>query len=419
MSMQPELFIRRERALTAGRFWENTAKKIKSSIHKRKRGTFFMAESSTAKVAGWGTAFSVASVWFGTHVGGGFATGNQAIQYYVQFGWWGAFLPIVAMGILALVLKEAMTMATTRNMYTYKEVFAELWAPYTKLELTMEVFNFVIILAAVGAAVAGAATLLTSFGIPYGLSVIIIGVILVFLVIFGVGLIIKASAVMTIVILVSSFTMYFIGIANHWDAVAEAFTRPQTQIGRSIVQTIVYSGFQCVAVPSMIAASSVLNVKGVNRTSLLGWIMNGAALAVSCVLLLGWYPDVVAAEQLTLPNLYVCNTLGIGILGICYQVSLFFAFISTCVTTIFTMVQKFENKMLVNTVKNLKVRRVIVAIIVIAVCLCVSMVGLDNIIKYAYGYCGYLGIIVITIPMLTIGRSKNKKYIAEHPECVK
>ena len=75
--------------------------------------------------------------------------------------------------------------------------------------------------------------------------------------------------------------------------------------------------------------------------------------------------------------------------------------------------------MLVNTVKNLKVRRVIVAIIVIAVCLCVSMVGLDNIIKYAYGYCGYLGIIVITIPMLTIGRSKNKKYIAEHPECVK
>ena len=80
MSMQPELFIRRERALTAGRFWENTAKKIKSSIHKRKRGTFFMAESSTAKVAGWGTAFSVASVWFGTHVGGGFATGNQAIQ---------------------------------------------------------------------------------------------------------------------------------------------------------------------------------------------------------------------------------------------------------------------------------------------------------------------------------------------------
>ena len=85
---------------------------------------------STAKGAGWATAFSVASVWFGTHVGGGFATGNQAIQYYVQYGWMASFLPMIAMGILALVLKEAMTMATTRNMYTYKEVFTELWAPY-------------------------------------------------------------------------------------------------------------------------------------------------------------------------------------------------------------------------------------------------------------------------------------------------
>ena len=124
--------------------------------------------SSTASRAGWGTAFSVASVWFGTHVGGGFATGNQAIQYYVQYGWLASFLPMVAMGILALVLKELMTMAITRKMYTYKEVFTELWAPYTKLEISMEIFNFVIILAAVGGAIAGAASLLTSYGIPYG-----------------------------------------------------------------------------------------------------------------------------------------------------------------------------------------------------------------------------------------------------------
>ena len=297
--------------------------------------------NSTTKVASWTAAFSVASVWFGTHVGGGFATGNQAIQYYVQYGWMASFLPMVAMGILALVLKEAMTMATTRNMYTYKEVFTELWAPYTKLEITMEVFNFVIILAAVGSAIAGAATLLTNYGIPYGVAVCIIGLILVFLVIFGVGLIIKASAVMSIVILIASFTMYFIAIANHSDSIIEAVTAGNAQVGSAVWKTLVYSGFQCVAVPSMIAASSMLNVKGVKKASLLGWLMNGLALTVSCIMLLGWYDEVLAAEATTLPNLFVCNTLGIGVLSICYQVSLFFAFISTCVTTIFTMVQKF------------------------------------------------------------------------------
>ena len=329
-----------------------------------------------------------------------------------------SFLPMIAMGILALVLKEAMTMATTRNMYTYKEVFTELWAPYTKLELTMEVFNFVIILADVGSAIAGAATLLTNYGIPYGIAVCIIGLILIFLVIFGVGLIIKASAIMSIVILIASFTMYFIAIANHSASIVEAISAGNAQAGTAIWKTLVYSGFQCVAVPSMIAASSVLNAKGVKKASLLGWLMNGLALTVSCVMLLGWYDEVLAAEATTLPNLFICNTLGIGVLSVCYQVSLFFAFISTCVTTIFTMVQKFENKVLVNTVTNLMARRIIVAIICIAVCMCVSMVGLDNIIKYAYGYCGYLGLVVITVPMLTIGHKKNKAYIAAHPECV-
>ena len=374
--------------------------------------------NSTAKSAGWATAFSVASVWFGTHVGGGFATGNQAIQYYVQYGWMASFLPMIAMGILALVLKEAMTMATTRNMYTYKEVFTELWAPYTKLEITMEIFNFVIILAAVGSAIAGAASLLTNYGIPYGVAVCIIGVILVFLVIFGGGVIIKASTVMSIVILIASFTMYFIAIANHSSQIGAVLASGEAQVGMAVWKTLVYSGFQCVAVPSMIAASSILNAKGVKRASLLGWLMNGLALTVSCIMLLGWHSEVIAAEATTLPNLFVCNTLGIGVLSVCYQVSLFFAFISTCVTTIFTMVQKFENKIFVNSVSNLKVRRIIVAIIAILVCMCVSLVGLTNIIKYAYGYCGYLGLIVITVPMLTIGHKKNKEYIAAHPESV-
>lgn len=372
--------------------------------------------NSTASKASWGAAFSVASVWFGTHVGGGFATGNQAIQYYVKFGWMASFLPMIAMGILALVIKEAMTMAATRKMYTYKEVFAELWAPYTKLELTMEVFNFVIILAAVGASIAGAASLLTSYGIPYGVAVCIIGVILVFLVIFGVQIVIKASTVMSVVILISSFTMYFIAIGRNTAGISQAMAASEPQVGMAIFKTLVYSGFQCVAVPSMIAASSILSVRGVKRASLLGWLMNGIALSVSCVMLIGYYQDVIAADALTLPNLYIAKTLGITVLSVCYQVSLFFAFISTCTTTIFTMVQKFENKVFANSISNIKIRRVIVAAIVILVCMAVSMVGLTNIIKYAYGYCGYLGFLVITIPMLTIARKKNKEYIAAHPE---
>jgi len=40
-----------------------------------------------------------------------------------------------------------------------------------------------------------------------------------------------------------------------------------------------------------------------------------------------------------------------------------------------------------------------------------SMAGLTNIIKYGYGYCGYLAILIIIIPFLTVGAYKNRMYL--------
>ncbi len=53
----------------------------------------------------WAMGFTVASVWFGTHVGGGFASGNQVIGYFAKFGGWPALVyPILSMGILAILM---------------------------------------------------------------------------------------------------------------------------------------------------------------------------------------------------------------------------------------------------------------------------------------------------------------------------
>ena len=51
-----------------------------------------------------------------------------------------------------------------------------------------------------------------------------------------------------------------------------------------------------------------------------------------------------------------------------------------------------------------------------AVSLSISLAGLSAIVKYGYGYCGYVGIVIIVIPFLTVGVYKNQKYRREHPE---
>ena len=132
--------------------------------------------SENTKKASFATLFSVASVWFGSHAGGGFATGNQATQYYIQYGWYAPIMAVLSMALLAWVLRNAIVMSNNHGFGSYKELFEEMWAPYTKLELLFELYFYIIVICAVSAAIAGAATLLVDYGIPYGVGVTIIGI---------------------------------------------------------------------------------------------------------------------------------------------------------------------------------------------------------------------------------------------------
>ena len=88
--------------------------------------------------------------------------------------------------------------------------------------------------------------------------------------------------------------------------------------------------------------------------------------------------------------------------------------ISTGVTTIFGFVARFEKLPMFRSIQSAPVRSAIVSAFIIILSMSISMAGLTNIIKYGYGYCGYLGIAVVVVPFLTVGVYKNRKYIREH-----
>ena len=377
--------------------------------------------------------FSVASVWFGTHVGAGFATGNQVLNYYVQYGWTAVLFPLISMGILAYVIYVIMKFARLRGLDNYNDTFRELWSPYPQLAITFEIFYIIIILAAVAAAISGAALLVddvlgfqgagSSASLP---STIIVAVLLIVLCLFGVKLIIAASTVLSVGILITAGLMIIVGIANRPEAVLEAFTAaPQNPNGlegfwRGVV---IYCGFQCVSIPPMIAAAVTLNQKGVKKAGVLGGIMNGGMLALSGLMLLGWQDLIYAAPEsekaIDLPNLFICGEIGWGWLEIVYSVLLFCAFVSTCVTLIYTMILRIDKKFFVDKVDvHEKIRMAIIGVVMVAVCMLLSTFGLTKIITYAYGYDGYLALVAIVVPVIIIGNIKNKKYVREHPECL-
>lgn len=396
----------------------------------------------------WAAAFTVASVWFGTHVGGGFASGNQVIQYYSNYGYTSVIFPILAMGLLAVVMYIMMKFAKLSGFTNYKDTYAALY-PKPWMEVFFEIFYIIIVLAAMASAVAGAGEVLANFiGVPYvgagkvTMNLVIVAV-LIILTIFGIKLVRAASTVLSVAIIVITVLLVVFGLTVDYDSIAAQLTSQYnvelaeytnataTAIWKGV---LVYAAFQCVSIPPMIAAANELSLKGVKKANILGWLMNGLALAASGWMLTKWYPllaslqsagkeflaanptatvatdPIVAyANALGIPNQTVLNLIGIKWLLVAFSVLLFCAFMSTCVTLVYTMIQRFEGKFFPNTIKNDKLRGTIVAALVIAICFAISLLGLTDIVKYAYGYDGYYSIVVIVIPAFIWGIPKIKK----------
>ncbi|MGM9591712.1 MAG: hypothetical protein ACI3VK_03240 [Oscillospiraceae bacterium] len=407
--------------------------------------------NQTAK-SSWAAAFTVASVWFGTHVGGGFASGNQVIQYFANYGYTSVIFPILAMGLLAIVMYIMMKFAKLSGFNNYKDTFAALY-PKPWMEIFFEIFYIVIVLAAMASAVAGAGEVLANFiGITYvgaakvTMNLIIVAV-LILLTIFGIKLVRAASTVLSVAIIVITILLVIFGLTADYDAISAQFTSQfnvqlteyTSALGTAVWKgVLVYAAFQCVSIPPMIAASQDMSIKGVKRANILGWLMNGLALAGSAWMLTKWYPllaalqnagkEVLAANPaatagtdpivayataLGIPNQTVLSIMGVKWLLIAFSVLLFCAFMSTCVTLVYTMIQRFQGYCFPNAIKSEKVRGVIVAALVIAICFAISLLGLSGIVKYAYGYDGYYAILVIIIPAFVWGIPKIKKLEAE------
>lgn len=381
------------------------------------------AKNITAK-GSFALAFSVGSVLFSAHAGGGFATGNQANTYYVGLGWLGPISAVIAMLLLTLTMREAMIMYNSRGLKSHKELFETLYHPLDKCYVLFEVFFYIMVLMAVAAAISGAASALNQyFGLNYYIGIVIVGALVLLLTIFGADLVRKVSTYMGIAILVTAITIYTIGIFKSktlFTVMSADFSAVGFKnIPKAILNAFTYAGFQCVTLPMMIACGTPLKgKKNCSKSMWISFVMNSVALVLSVFMLMSWkgyYSSVEGGS--TIPTLTVCTEMGMKWLTVIYGICLLLCLISTGVTTTFGFVARFENHKVFKKIKSQRVRSAVVSAFIIILSMTISLVGLTNIIKYGYGYCGYLAIAIVVVPFLTVGVYKNRKYIKEHPEC--
>ena len=381
-----------------------------------------MSRSQIVKATSLATCFSVASILFSSHAGGGFASGNQANNFYINSGWPAVFSAVLAMALMTFGITQALKMYMTRGLNGYAELFKELWAPYSWVEIFVEIFYYVMFIVGISTSIAGAASAFDQFfGVPYIIGALIISIVVLAIVIFGATVLRIAASAMTIIILVTALTIYIFGIMKGQYSAADFMSASMaadgfSKVPHAIIQSFAYAGFQMFAVPALIGVSGALtDGKAASRSMIISFVMNAVALSLSCIMLMMWQPYYTSVEKgTTLPVLTSLQSMNVPILTVLYTICLILCMISTASTGVFGLTNKFiEKKPFVN-MKSERTRRVILAVIAIVLGFALSLVGLTNLVAYGYRYCGYLSAIVIVIPLCIIGPIKNRKYIAEH-----
>lgn len=362
------------------------------------------------KKVNFSVCFSIASAWFGTHCGSGFATGAQGVSFWTSYGAYALFLPIISIIIMAVVAYIQWEFCRQQKTYDYRSYANKLFSPYDKVFASVyEVLFIAIMVMGVSSVFAGAGQLISDlFGWPYVPSVIAVMVLVVLLNMFGSKVLVAASSILSVIliaviVLVCGFCMVksggqFTSIISSW--------KTEGSLGSAVLSGILYGSFQCIILGATTNLSGeIVTEKEAKLSAILGFLMNGAMMVVLTYMLLCYYPDI-NHEQL--PVLAAVSGLGIPILETIYSIMVFLAFMTTaltCIGAILKRVEGFGEKQ----ISNITVRRALYSALLILICFGIAQFGLLAIVKKGYTAVGYLGIPFVIIPTLFIGNKKIKK----------
>jgi len=358
-------------------------------------------------------SFSVAAVWFSTHCGGGFATGNQEVNFYVKYGWTSALLPIIAMGLVAWTYRNALVLAKDHNVHDYKSFANVLYHPYEKVfSVVFELCFMANILIAVSTSIAGAGALLqNTLGVPYFVGISAIGAVLLCLTIFGAELILRVLRYKAYFLIVTLVMLVYLGFQMNGFKAIQFISTHETfgnDTWEGVWKACLYVGFQAFGlVPAISVSHKITTTKECNMFGVFGILLNGVFLAAMSIVLLGFAPGVLKE---TLPVYYMTNQLGLPWLKILYSVILFVALMGTAISFVFTAVTRFERAWEgKGAFESLRLRRLVIALLTVVLCVGASTFGLTALVVKGYGSMGYVGLAFVVLPLLTVGTIKIRK----------
>lgn len=301
----------------------------------------------------------LAFVAFTTQFGGGFASGAQIYQYFINYGLWCLLLPLVTQGLYAFFFWYGMRYSYRHKVYDYRAVSNSMYGKFNPLMSNLYELCYLIMIGTASAAAfaTGGSTLNTLLGIPYWLCTFFVAAFIFVIALFGTKLVRKAASTLSVCILVGLLLVLLPNILVQFPTIIDNISlmaggrvsvlasKTPSFLG-ALWMAILYFFFQLPSVSVMYQhMENVRSVKEINRAAILIFVCNFFAMELSIFGLLA-VAFVPALKDASVPMLVmVQNGVGSLLLTPIISILIILGSISTAVNMISGIVTRCVNQM--------------------------------------------------------------------------
>lgn len=351
-------------------------------------------------------AMGVAFVWFTTQFGGGFASGNQLRQYFVQFGIWAFVTCVIAQGIGAFYQWYALKYAKKHEVYDYRSFNDSFYGKYAFIfsNLYELVYIVTICVAPAAAFATGVSTLVSAFGINHWVGTAFVGVFIFVVAVYGTNVVRKVASTLSVLIVTGLFIVYIPNIFAQWGSISAniaASAAAPAPGGTALWTGIVYAAFQLASLGLLIQHAKPFSCPEDAKTSMVyGFVVNTVICLMAVLGLMAITNDESFATE-SIPLLILVNQ---GVAPSVLRPIISILIVLGSVSTAVNMIAGMSNRVCASLDKSFDPTAkpgknvVIITLVCTVVAFLIAQLGLNQIVSIGYKYLGYLTIPVIMVP---------------------
>ncbi|TWT25155.1 hypothetical protein [Planomicrobium sp. CPCC 101110] len=347
-------------------------------------------------------SLKMGSAFIGIVVGAGFASGQEVLQYFTSFGYWGmggALLAMLLFGYLGMVLTGlGSRMQTVSHEDVVYSISGKVIGKIIDYTLILTLFGVLVVM------IAGAGSIFSQqFGLPgaFGRALLTILVIITIMMNVKKVIMIIGSITPFLILMIISIVIYSIATKDLSFAALEPIAKSQLSAAPNwFLSALNYVSLSIALCTSMalVMGGAEKNVKVARRGGLIGGLGFGFLLFLSSVAIFAKV-DVVGGADL--PMLRIADNLS-PVVGLIMALVIFLMIYNTAVSMLLSFSARFAG------IGTPRFRIFVTVAGVIAFGL--SFVGFTKLVNWFYPAVGYMGLILIAALILAdLRKPKNNK----------